>query len=368
MKTSDIHIESFEDCLKIRFRIDGTLREIMKLDLDMKQSIVSKIKVMANLDITEKRKPQDGRIKYSINANPFELRVSILPVISGEKVVIRVIDKTNIVLDIEKLGFLDEQIQTLKKMLLVPYGIILVCGPTGSGKTTTLYSILSKINDPGVNIISVEDPVEGVINGINQSQVITKNGLTFAECLRSILRQDPDVIMIGEIRDFEAAELSVRAAITGHIVLSTIHTNDSVGAVIRLSDMGVQNFIIGSAVSGVIAQRLVRKICTNCKTSYKPEPMDYKTLEIDQHESINLHKGAGCDDCGGSGYSGRIAVFELLEITRKHKEMIANGISESELRDFSIRSGMKSLSESAKNYVLSGDTTIEEYLKVAYSV
>ncbi len=365
-KSSDIHIEPFETYIKIRFRTDGQLAEIMRPEIDIMPAIAARIKIISGMNLAEKRLPQDGRISIEIDGKEYDLRVSILPTIFGEKIVIRVADSNAFILTRDKLGFNKYEEEQFKKMLLNPHGIILVTGPTGSGKSTTLYSAISEINNPYLNIITVEDPVECIVEGVNQVQVNSKIGMTFAASLRSILRQDPDVIMIGEIRDRETAEIAVRAAITGHLVLSTLHTNDAPSSILRLIDMGVEPYMVSSAVVGVIAQRLVRRICSNCKTEYYASDEEMKLLGISKDRPL-LYKGRGCPMCNNTGYKGRQGVYEVITISRKHKEMINERCTEEQLRDYSAQNGMISLKENVAQKVLSGITTTDELIKIAYS-
>lgn len=365
-KSSDIHIEPFETYIKIRFRTDGQLAEIMKPEIDIMPAISARIKIIGGMNIAEKRLPQDGRISIEVDGKEYDLRVSILPTIFGEKIVIRIADKKAFVLSRDKLGFNDYEESQFEKMLLNPHGIILVTGPTGSGKSTTLYSAINEINRPDINIITVEDPVECILEGVNQVQVNSKIGMTFATSLRSILRQDPDVIMIGEIRDRETAEIAVRAAITGHLVLSTLHTNDAPSSVLRLIDMGVEPYMVSSAMVGVIAQRLVKKICRNCKIEYQASEEEMKLLGITDRR-LKLYKGRGCPMCNKTGYSGRQGVYEVITVSKKHKEMINNRCSEEELKDFSIENGMITLRQNLVKKVLNGETTTNELVRIAYS-
>ena len=365
-RASDIHIEPFEEYIKIRFRTDGQLCEIMRPEIDIMPAISARIMIIGGMNIAEKRLPQDGRISIEVDGKEYDLRVSILPTIFGEKIVIRIADKKAFVLSRSQLGFNDYEEKQFHKMLLNPHGIILVTGPTGSGKTTTLYSAISEINSPDINIITVEDPVECVIDGVNHVQVNTKTGMTFAAGLRSILRQDPDVIMIGEIRDRETAEIAVRAAITGHLVLSTLHTNDAPSSVLRLVDMGIEPYMVSSSIVGVIAQRLYKKICNNCKMDYSANDDEKTILGITDKELV-LYKGRGCPMCSHTGYRGRHGVYELISITKKHKELINNKCSEEEFRNYSIENGMVTLRDNLVKKVLAGDTTIDELVRIAYS-
>ncbi|MBU3110245.1 GspE/PulE family protein [Clostridium lacusfryxellense] len=366
-RASDIHIEPFEKYIRVRYRIDGELHEVLKSAKETLAALVTRIKILGNMNIAEKRIPQDGRILMNIDEKDYDLRVSILPTVYGEKVVIRVLDRENFLKSKEQLGLGDDDLQKLEGIIKSPYGIILVTGPTGSGKSTTLYTILSDLNKENTNIITVEDPVEYLMDGINQVNVNIKAGLTFASGLRSILRQDPDIIMIGEIRDSETAEIAISSAITGHLVLSTIHTNDAASAVVRLSEMGVEPYLVASSVSGIISQRLVRKICKHCKTSYEASNYEKTILGIEADVPLKVYKGSGCTYCNNSGFSGRVGVYEIMEITREIRESILLNKSIDEVKDMSIRNGMKTLKKSCEHLVYSGETTIEELIKIAFS-
>lgn len=365
-RASDIHIEPYEKIVRIRYRIDGQLQQVSTLSIDSLPPLVTRIKIMANLNIAEKRLPQDGRIITRLTDKEVDLRVSILPMISGEKIVIRVLSRDGYQIGRSSLGMSEEELKTLDNMIRNPHGIILVTGPTGSGKSTTLYTILNELNDEGKNIITIEDPVEYIMEGINQVNVNTKSGLTFASGLRSVLRQDPDIVMIGEIRDNETAQIAVRAAITGHLVLSTLHTNDAPSSVVRLVDMGIEPYLVATSISGVIAQRLVKKICSKCKREYKASVHEKKILAMDPYEEVILHKGDGCAYCNNTGYVGRTGVYELMEITREHKEAILSDKSSDELRDISIEKGMKTLGLACRSLVLQGITTVDELAKIAF--
>lgn len=361
---SDIHIEPEEFEFRVRFRIDGMLREIMRTDITMLDSIVSRIKIMANMNIAEKRLPQDGRISYKTKQKNIDLRVSTVPITYGEKVVMRVLDKTNFNFSLETLGMDKKDLEKLQKTIEKPHGIILVCGPTGSGKTTTLYSLLNILNTPERNIVTIEDPVEYNFKGINQMQVNTKIGFTFANGLRSILRQDPDIIMVGEIRDNETAEISVRSALTGHLVLSTIHTNDAVGTITRLKDMGVEPFLISSTLVAVVAQRLVRKVCPNCRQTYQSNQSEMKLLGL--NEPKDLVKGKGCSICNNTGYKGRVGIYELLVVDDEIKRLIDNSAGEMEIQNMAIQKGMTKLRDAAAKKVLEGITTVDEMIRVTF--
>ncbi|WP_300350557.1 GspE/PulE family protein [Clostridium sp.] len=367
-RASDIHIETYENILRIRYRIDGKLQTISTLPVDTLAPLVTRVKILANLDISEKRLPQDGRILTKVGDKQIDLRVSILPMITGEKIVIRITNKDNFIISKESLGLNKEEIEVVDKMSKHSNGIILVTGPTGSGKSTTLYALLNELNTDNKNIITVEDPVECAIEGVNQVNVNTKVGLTFAAGLRSILRQDPDIIMIGEIRDTETAQIAIRSAITGHLVLSTLHTNDAPSSILRLEDMGVQRYLIANAVKGVIAQRLVRKVCPKCGEEYEANSYEKRILNIDENEHIVLRKGKGCVYCNNTGYSGRIGVYEIMEVTREHRDAILKSVSGDILQEIAIKHGMNTLRQACRKVVLEGKTTVEEMLNLTYDM
>ncbi len=366
---SDIHIEPEDDGIRVRVRVDGILSETMKAPQTMLNAIVTRIKVMADMNVAEKRVPQDGRIAYKVDGKNIDLRVSTIPTIYGEKTVMRVLDKTNFLLSKSSLGLSQYNLEIFDRLIAKPYGIILVTGPTGSGKTSTLYTILAEINDIRKNIITLEDPVEYNLKGINQIQLNPRAGLTFAAGLRSILRQDPDIVMVGEIRDAETAEIAIRAALTGHLVLSTLHTNDAPGVVSRLTDMGIEPFLVSSSMIGVIAQRLVRKICAHCKTEYTPDERELHLLGIapDAGEDVRLYRGRGCKLCGGTGYKGRTAIFEIMEMTKDLRVLVDQRTTTDVLRDQSIKEGMTTLRESCRQLALEGKTTMEELIRVTFS-
>ncbi|MCA9598261.1 MAG: type IV-A pilus assembly ATPase PilB [Myxococcales bacterium] len=364
---SDIHVEPYEKRLRVRYRIDGVLHEEMSPPLKLKNAIVSRIKIMSQLDIAERRLPQDGRIKLKLGkGREMDFRVSVMPTMWGEKVVMRLLDKGNLQLDMTKLGFDVEPLEDFSWAIHQPWGMVLVTGPTGSGKTTTLYSALSELNEPGVNISTAEDPVEYNLHGINQVQMHDDIGLNFAMALRSFLRQDPDIIMVGEIRDFETAEISVKAALTGHLVLSTLHTNDAPATISRLLNMGVEPFLITASVNLVLAQRLARRVCIDCK---RPAELDVQALRDmglteEQLQGAQIFKGAGCNTCNNTGYKGRVALYEVMRFTDDLKEMVLQGASTAELKAAAIRGGMSSLRMSGIRKVLDGMTTTEEILRV----
>ncbi|MFD3156352.1 GspE/PulE family protein [Haloimpatiens sp. FM7330] len=365
LKASDIHIEPFDKYVKVRYRIDGVLKEIFKYNKDIYNAFITRIKILANLNIAEKKVPQDGRIPMLINNNSIDLRVSTLPTVYGEKIVLRILDRSNFLIGKDKLGMNNDDIYKINKIIKSPYGIILVTGPTGSGKSTTLYTFLNELNNSEKNIITVEDPVEYMMEGINQVNVNVKAGLTFAAALRTILRQDPDIIMIGEVRDAETAQIATRAAITGHLILSTIHTNDAPSSIIRLIDMGIEPYLLASSMSGVVSQRLVRKICVHCKQEYKADDFTKKLMGHEGEELI-ICKGKGCSYCNNSGYLGRIGIYEIVEITEQHRNYIVENRSISDIRKLSIDNGMKTLKESCVELVKQGITTVEELLKVSF--
>ena len=366
---SDIHIEPYEKEYRIRFRIDGTLYNVMVPPLKFRDAITSRLKIMAKLDIAEKRLPQDGRIKLRLSADggtkEIDFRVSCLPTLFGEKIVMRLLDKDKLMLDMTKLGFEPESLSRFEDAIGRPWGLVLVTGPTGSGKTNTLYSAIAKINMPTTNILTAEDPVEFNMAGINQVQMRENIGLNFAAALRSFLRQDPDVILVGEIRDFETAEIAVKAALTGHLVLSTLHTNDAPSTVNRLMNMGIEPFLVASAVNLIAAQRLVRRVCTNCS---EEQPMAAPALEeigftAEDAGTVVPRKGAGCETCNDSGYKGRIALYEVMEVTTELREMILVGASTLELRRSAIEHGMLTLRVSGLRKIAAGQTSVEEVLK-----
>ena len=367
-RASDIHIEPFgEETLKVRYRIDGILHDVMSLPRKLQLAVVSRIKIMSDLDIAERRLPQDGRIQVNVAGRKINIRVSILPAVTGESAVLRILDPSSILLDLDSLGFSPDILPNFLSLIKKPNGIILVTGPTGSGKSTTLYTTLNLLNSTEKKIMTIEDPVEYRLKGISQVQAKPKIGLTFATGLRSFLRQDPDIMLVGEIRDKETAEIAVQAALTGHIVLSTLHTNDAPSSVIRLIDMGIEPFLISSSVIGIIAQRLVRRICPKCKKEIKITPDVEKILdeyEINSNE-ITLYKGEGCPYCKDTGYRGRVAIFELMVITENIRDLISKNASTGKLREAAISEGMCQLRGDGIKKVCEGLTTIDEVLRVA---
>jgi type IV pilus assembly protein PilB len=363
---SDIHFEPYEKSFRVRYRLDGVLRREMALPNKIRNAIISRLKIMAKLDIAEKRLPQDGRIKLRLGkGREMDFRVSSVPTLFGEKVVLRLLDKSALQLDLTKLGFEQSSLEDLEKAIHKPVGMILVTGPTGSGKTTTLYSVLSELNKESENIMTAEDPVEYNFMGINQVQMHEDIGLTFASSLRSFLRQDPDIIMVGEIRDFETAQIAIQAALTGHLVLSTVHTNDAPGTISRLIDMGIEPFLITSSVILILAQRLIRKICSECREQIKVHPQLLIDLGVspDEAKNFNVYKGKGCAICSGTGYKGRVGLYEVMTMKEEVKELVLSRSSTSEIKKEAIRLGMKTLRQSGIHKVKEGLTTIEEVLR-----
>ncbi|MEW6611932.1 MAG: type II secretion system ATPase GspE, partial [Pseudomonadota bacterium] len=363
---SDIHIEAFEDRSVVRFRVDGTLRDIVEPQRALHAAMVSRIKVMASLDIAEKRLPQDGRIALRLAGRPVDVRVSTLPTGHGERVVLRLLDKQAGRLDLEHLGMPTPTLERLDQLIHQPHGILLVTGPTGSGKTTTLYAALSRLDTERLNIMTVEDPIEYDLNGVGQTQVNPRIELTFARALRAILRQDPDVVMIGEIRDLETAQIAVQASLTGHLVLATLHTNDAVGAVTRLEDMGVEPFLLASSLIGVLAQRLVRKLCPVCKEAYPADAREQELLGQPLPDGL-LYRARGCPACGQTGYQGRSGIYELVTVDAGLRRLIHDEAPEQALRDHARETGMVSLREDGMRWVAQGETSLEEVLRVARS-
>jgi general secretion pathway protein E/type IV pilus assembly protein PilB len=365
-RATDVHFEPFEDALRVRYRVDGVLQEanIPPEVTQFQPAIVSRLKILSRLDIAEKRLPQDGRIRLKVASREVDVRVSVIPMLHGEAVVLRLLDRTAMLLGLEHLGMSERDRAIFERLLAVPHGIILVTGPTGSGKTTTLYAALSRINDVSRKIVTIEDPIEYHLRGINQIQVSTKAGLSFARGLRSILRHDPDVILVGEIRDRETAEIAVQASLTGHLVFSTLHTNDAPGALTRLVDMGIEPYLVASSLEAVLAQRLVRLICPNCKQSLVPEDMKSLAAEFGGHPPEVLYCGRGCRECQGTGYHGRTGIFETMLVTGDIRAMILERASAGEIRKAAARDGMQSLREDGWRLVRAGRTTLEEVLRV----
>ena len=367
MQASDIHIEPMEQETEVRFRVDGILQKILSIPKYMHPAVVTRIKIMGNMDIAEKRLPQDGRVDVWISEKNIDIRISTIPTIYGEKAVLRVLDQSSFLFPREKLGFTEENLVKFDRLLKNPHGIILVTGPAGSGKSTTLYAMLHELYKESVNIITIEDPVEYRMECIHQIQVNTKAGLTFAAGLRSIIRQDPDIIMVGEIRDRETAEIAIRSAITGHLVLSTLHTNDAVSAISRLMDMGIEPYLISSSLVGVISQRLLRKICSNCKVPCSAESHQFSALGFKNGPEIAVYKGEGCSLCNYTGYRGRIPVHEILVVSKVHRQLISQKASVDEIRDLSRKTGMITLREECIKLMVNGLTTIDEVIRISYT-
>jgi type IV pilus assembly protein PilB len=366
---SDIHVEPYEKDFRVRYRIDGVLYEMMHPPIKLKEAITSRIKIMARLDIAEKRLPQDGRIKIktriSGKVKDLDFRVSVLPTIFGEKIVMRLLDKDKLMLDMTKLGFEPESLRNFEQAIFKPYGMILVTGPTGSGKTNTLYSSLQRLNTPEVNIMTAEDPVEFNLEGINQVQMRERIGLNFASTLRSFLRQDPNIVLVGEIRDFETAEVAIKAAMTGHLVLSTLHTNDAPSTINRLMNMGIEPFLVATSVQLIVAQRLVRRICTFCKEPFETPPQALIDIGFSEQEAktMKLFRGRGCERCSNTGYKGRIALYEVMECDDGVRELILSGASAIELRQHAIETGMITLRGSGRQKIRDGVTSVEEVVR-----
>jgi len=362
---SDIHFECYEKDIRVRYRIDGVLMEIMRPPIKMKAALISRFKILSDLNIAERRVPQDGRIKLRVGRRVIDFRVSTLPTLFGEKIVLRILDKGNLTLDLEKFGMEQKAERDFMKAIMNPYGMVLVTGPTGSGKTTTLYSALSRINTHEVNIMTAEDPVEYNLHGINQVQVRTEIGMTFAAALKAFLRQDPNIIMVGEIRDLETGSIAIKAALTGHLVLSTLHTNDAPSTITRMVDMGIEPFNVASAVNLITAQRLLRRICTSCKepTTYPEEYIRATGLSDAELEGITFYKGTGCDNCNGSGYKGRQGLYEVMAMSPTLRRMVLQGASSAELQKQAVEEGMLTLRMDGMLKVRRGITTLEEVIK-----
>lgn len=363
---SDIHIEPLERNLRIRYRIDGALREVMDYNTTLLPAMVARVKIISGLDISEKRKPQDGRLTLQVDNREYDVRVSVLPTVFGEKTVMRLTAKDGLSREKKYLGLTPEDEERLDGILKNPHGIILVTGPTGSGKSTTCYTVLSELNREEVNIITVEDPVEANVDGVNQVQVNVKADLTFANALRSILRQDPDIIMIGEIRDGETAGIAVKASITGHLVISTLHTNSTAASITRLIDMGVEPYLIGDSVVGIIAQRLVRKLCPKCRKAREATDQEKKLLMVPASMPQTVYEPVGCEDCGGIGYRGRTAIYEIMPVTAKLRNRIHDKVTADELQEIAVSEGMSTLRMAAAKKVKEGITSCAEMIKVAY--
>ncbi|HOK03785.1 MAG TPA: type IV-A pilus assembly ATPase PilB [Victivallales bacterium] len=364
LKASDIHLEPMEKKYRIRYRIDGVLREMESPPKYLQANITSRLKIMSKLDISEKRVPQDGRIQLKVEGKDIDLRVSTIPTTHGESIVMRILDRASIQLDIPKLGFFSDDQELISKIISLPDGIFLVTGPTGSGKSTSLYAFLNSINSPHRKIITVEDPVEYQLSGINQVQVVAQIGMTFAKALRAMLRQAPNIVMVGEIRDLETAEIAINAALTGHLVFSTLHTNDAPGAVTRLIDMGIKPFLVASSVRAVMAQRLVRRICKNCAVPTEPDPELLQIMGLDEEfvKNSKLMKGRGCSECGGSGYKGRMGIYEIFMVTSEMQNLIYERVPSSVIKEAARKSGMRTLREDGVRKAAAGMTTLEEVL------
>ena len=364
-KASDIHFEPFEDEYKMRYRIDGVLYEMIPPPKYIAAALSSRIKVMADLDIAERRLPQDGRISLTVSGKPVDLRVSVLPTMFGESVVLRILDRSQVSFDMEKLGFSEHDLNTYRQLIKKPNGIVIVTGPTGCGKTTTLYAAVNALNDIGTKIITTEDPVEYDLDGVVQVQIRSDIGLTFATCLRSILRQDPDIVLVGEVRDLETAKIAAQASLTGHLVLTTLHTNDAPSSVARLLDLGVEPFLITATVEGVVAQRLVRKICTKCRTEYEPDDDQLFELRLDrdQIKDKTLYYGKGCNRCNNTGYKGRLGLYEIMTFNDTIRNMIMEKASTNLLRDEAVKNGMTLLRTNGLSAIYDGITTIDEVIK-----
>jgi type IV pilus assembly protein PilB len=367
-RASDIHFEPFEKEFKIRYRVDGVLYEMMPPPIQLARAVISRVKVMSSLDIAETRLPQDGRIELNISGRPVDLRVSTLPTMHGESVVMRVLDRGQVSLDLENIGLRAQDLDVLRKLIIKPNGIILVTGPTGSGKTTTLYSCLNEANDPATKIITTEDPVEYKIDGIIQIPINDDIGVTYAKCLRAILRQDPDKILVGEIRDLETAQIAVEASLTGHVVFSTLHTNDAPSSIIRLIDLGIEAFLLTATVEAVVAQRLVRRVCNECKVEYEPTDDMLMELELTPSDvqARTFFYGKGCKECNGSGYKGRIALFEIMVMSDRLRDRIMDGSSTQELQVVAREDGMRTLRDAGLLHIYDGITTIEEVVKETF--
>jgi type IV pilus assembly protein PilB len=364
-KASDIHFEPFEDEFKMRYRIDGILYEMMPPPSHIAPAISSRIKVMANLDIAERRMPQDGRIELSVNNQPIDLRVSVLPTMFGESVVMRVLDRSNVSLDLDRIGLREDDLKSVRQLIHKPNGVVVVTGPTGSGKTTTLYSCLRELNDPSSKLITAEDPVEYDIDGIIQCQIKPDIGLTFARILRAMLRQDPDIVMVGEIRDNETGKIAIEASLTGHLVFSTLHTNDAPSSIARLLDLGIEPFLVTAALEGVIAQRLVRRICTQCKSQYEPTEEQLMELELRSDDVVGkkFYYGKGCDNCNNTGYRGRMGLYEIMMLDDEMRDAIIKHASTQVLRNMCKTRGMRTLRQSGLMAIYDGVTTIEEVVR-----
>ena len=366
LRASDIHIEALETKVRVRYRIDGALYEKASYAVSLLPAIMARLKIIGGMDISEKRKPQDGRITLVIDRREYDIRVSILPTVFGEKCVMRLAQKQALTRNKQELGFEPDELAAFDHILQNPNGILLVTGPTGSGKSTTLYTALSELNREDVNIITVEDPVEANIDGINQVQTNVKADLTFASALRSILRQDPDIIMIGEIRDGETAGIAVQASITGHLVVSTLHTNSAAGTISRLEDMGIESYLLADSLIGIIAQRLVRRLCPSCKKEHMLTDEEKELMEIPKYKEVKVYEPCGCEACERTGYKGRIGIYEIMTVTPKLKSMIARNVAADELKEAAMTEGMHTLRQSAARKVLEGVTSVNEMIRTTF--
>ena len=370
MRASDIHFEPFEKDFKVRYRIDGVLHHAESPPNRLQTAIISRVKIMAKMDIAERRLPQDGRIKLKIGEKEIDFRVSTIPTLYGESLVMRILDRESLVLDFVKLGFPDDILSEWTELISQPYGMVLVTGPTGSGKTSTLYTTLDKINSSECKIITLEDPVEYQLHGVNQIHIAPKIGLTFANGLRSIVRQDPDIILVGEIRDHETAEIAIQSALTGHLLFSTLHTNDAAGAITRLLDMGVENFLLSSTILGILAQRLVRVNCQNCKETVEPDPKLIQSMRLtpEQIDNVEFMQGRGCEQCRNTGYKGRTAIFEYLPVDDDIRREINASSSTEIIKKVAIRKGLRTLRQDGWEKVKAGITTISDVLRVTLEI
>jgi general secretion pathway protein E len=367
-RASDIHIEPFQNRLAVRYRIDGALAEVGAPPSRLKSAIVSRIKIMAKLNIAERRLPQDGRIRTAIHGRDFDLRVSVVPTLHGEGVAIRILDRGSLVGDLRTLGFAEDALEPYLRVLAEPQGILLVTGPTGSGKTTTLYASLMRLNSPERKLFTVEDPIEYQLEGVNQIQVKPQIGLDFPQVLRAILRQDPDIVMIGEMRDLDTAQIAIQAALTGHLVLSTLHTNGAAATVTRLIDMGVEDYLVTATLNGVLAQRLVRKLCEHCREPYEALPELIRELRLPGEGPLRLYRGRGCEHCRGSGYQGRVAITELLVFNDEVRRLVLSRAEAQEIHRAGVRAGMRSMHDDGVLKALAGITSLEEVLRVTRDI
>lgn len=365
-RASDIHIEPYEKMARLRYRVDGSLKEVTRLDMSILRPLNTRVKILGSMNIAERRRPQDGRANFKLDGSEYDLRISSMPTAYGEKMVMRITDKTGFSKSLDNLGFFPEDRRSYDEILKNPNGIILVTGPTGSGKSTTLYATLREFNKEEVNIVTVEDPIEATIQGVNQVQVNHKAGVDFVNVLRTFLRQDPDIIMVGEIRDTETAEIAIQAALTGHIVLSTLHTNDSASSIGRLIDMGMEPFLLATSLKGIVAQRLVKRLCPKCKVEYEPTDREYESLDLFDKSDVHFYKPVGCAACNNTGYSGRIGVYEILPISQNVRQLIMDKATADEIKFVAMREGMSTLWRSCSRLVANGTTTVDELIRIAY--